>query len=241
MKLFGKKIRKTFICIAMAFVVVTASVMTYQIPVHAETVKTGMITGDGVNFRKGPGTSYASLGKYNYGKTGTYLGEGTASNGKLWYNLKIDGVSGWVHSDYVKIITAESSDAAFEAYLTSQGFPEDYKQSLRVLHEQYPNWIFEAQHTNLDWNTVIAEESKLGRNLVHSSAETSWKSTADGAYNWETGEWKVNVGIGETPSPGALFRASGGALWTDNHDTCLSHSLQKPFPSTAVAGAPQAQ
>ena len=191
MKLFGKKIRKTFICIAMAFVVVTASVMTYQIPVHAETVKTGMITGDGVNFRKGPGTSYASLGKYNYGKTGTYLGEGTASNGKLWYNLKIDGVSGWVHSDYVKIITAESSDAAFEAYLTSQGFPEDYKQSLRVLHEQYPNWIFEAQHTNLDWNTVIAEESKLGRNLVHSSAETSWKSTADGAYNWETGEWKV--------------------------------------------------
>ncbi len=77
----------------------------------------------------------------------------------------------------------------FETYLAEQGFPESYKTALRGLHELYPNWVFEAQHTGLDWSEALAAESTLGKNLVPGSSITSWKSTDEKAYDWETGEW----------------------------------------------------
>lgn len=48
---------------------------------------------------------------------------------------------------------------------------------------------FEAQQTGLDWNTVIQNESVLGRNLVHTGSISSYKSLAEGAYNWDNGVW----------------------------------------------------
>ena len=36
----------------------------------------------------------------------------------------------------------------------------------------------------LDWNTVIENESVLGPNLVATGSVSSWKSVANGAYNW---------------------------------------------------------
>ena len=68
----------------------------------------------------------------------------------------------------------------FEASLNAQGFPESYKNSLRQLHAKYPQWRFEAQHTGLDWNTVIQNEAVLGRNLVHTGSISSYKSLAEG-------------------------------------------------------------
>ena len=60
----------------------------------------------------------------------------------------------------------EEMPVDFESYLNQQGFPESYKPFLRELHAMYPNWVFEAHHTGLDWNTVIAEESIAGKNLL---------------------------------------------------------------------------
>lgn len=40
-----------------------------------------------------------------------------------------------------------------------------------------------------DWNTVIQNEGVLGRNLVHTNSISSYKSLADGAYNWDSGTW----------------------------------------------------
>ena len=71
----------------------------------------------------------------------------------------------------------------------AQGFPESYKPGLRELHAQYPNWVFTAQHTGVDWNSAIENESVITRNLVANSSISSWKSTADGAYNWDTSTW----------------------------------------------------
>lgn len=195
MKLLGRKFRKIFVCIALAVVVATSSVMTHYISVQAETITTVTIKGNGVRLRSGPGTNYSEIAKFSTGATGTWLEtqQGTdAGDTYKWHKVTISGKTGWVREDLATVTSVEvSNDAAFEAYLTAQGFPESYKPALRQLHELYPNWIFEAQQTNLDWDTVIAAESELGRNLVHSSADTSWKSTADGAYNWETGEWYV--------------------------------------------------
>lgn len=72
-------------------------------------------------------------------------------------------------------VIADAADASFEAYLTAQGFPESYKTYLRQLHSKYPQWVFTAQHVNLDWNEVIKNEGVCGRNLVSGSAKDEYK------------------------------------------------------------------
>ncbi len=84
---------------------------------------------------------------------------------------------------------AYTTDASFEAYLTQQGFPESYKPGLRALHAQYPNWVFQAYQTGLDWNTAVSAELQGTSSLVESSAKSSWKSTEDGKFDWTTSTW----------------------------------------------------
>lgn len=146
-----------------------------------------------LNVRSGPGTTYPVSGKLTYGAAVSVVSETTGSDGKVWYQIHFakNGVqaTGYVRSDYIKFPTTYQSDENFERYLTNQGFPESYKAGLRQIHAEYPNWIFTAQHTNLDWKEVIDNESVVGRNLVPGNSPSSWKSTAAGAYNWETGTW----------------------------------------------------
>ena len=54
------------------------------------------ITGNGVNFRKGPGTNYSSITKLNKGAKVEFLGTSGS-----WNKLKYNGTEGYVHSDYV--------------------------------------------------------------------------------------------------------------------------------------------
>lgn len=89
-------------------------------------------------------------------------------------------------------VTGGSVD--FEAYLDQQGFPESYKSKLRELHEAYPNWVFEAYHTGLDWETVLDEESIAGKNLLSNSNGIEWKSLESGAYDWSTDKFVVYDG-----------------------------------------------
>ena len=70
------------------------------------------------------------------------------------------------------------SAAQFETYLTRQGFPEDYKKKLRVLHEQHPNWVFVAYKTGLNWKDVLTKETKKNVSLVHKSYPSSYRSAS---------------------------------------------------------------
>ncbi len=147
-----------------------------------------------LNVRSGPGTSYSIVTKLNNGTSVTVIGETTGSDGMVWYQIRFSGstgaeTTGYARSDYIRFPANYTTEVDFENYLNSQGFPESYKPGLRQLHAMYPSWVFTAQHTNLDWNTVIENEALVGRNLIYSSSISSWKSTADGAYNWETSTW----------------------------------------------------
>ena len=82
----------------------------------------------------------------------------------------------------------------FELKLINQGFPESYKEGLRQLHQRHPNWEFVAYHTNLDWNTVIREESLPGKNTIPNSKSVEWLSFQNGAYNWSTDKFIVYDG-----------------------------------------------
>lgn len=161
---------------------------------YAYTPRSASVNASNLNVRSGPGTSYSSVAKLSKGTAITVIGEKNASDGALWYEIRFSASNGaektgYVLNSYVKFPVTYTSDQDFEAYLTNQGFPESYKNGLRQLHAQYPQWVFTAQHTNLEWETVIQNEAVVGRNLVHKDSISSWKSIADGAYNWDSSSW----------------------------------------------------
>lgn len=180
---------------AVAFVVVLSLILGgnhFLSTSYAYEQKSGVVTGNSVNVRSGPATSYGKVTQVNSGQSVTITGE-DASSGSVWYQVSFtkSGASytGWIISTYVTVSAASGGDASYIASLQAAGFPESYCGSLAALHEKYPNWQFEAVQTGLDWNTVIAEESKAGKNLVHNSVNDARKSTDSAYYNWSTNKW----------------------------------------------------
>ncbi len=121
--------------------------------------------------------------------------EVNTDSGTVWYSIGFNNngsyIRGYVSSDYTTVDkrTDYKPDADFEEYLNSQGFPVSYKDSLRQLHAQYPNWIFVADHNGKDWSEVLENQNVLGRSLTYGSAVSSWKSVAEGCYDWESGTY----------------------------------------------------
>lgn len=95
-----------------------------------------------------------------------------------------------------------SGDEVFEKELSA--FPESYRPALIKLHGEHPSWHFIAKDTGTDWNRAVYEEYKFGDmlpeqnvgwwgtravSLTWNSNKSSWKSTDEGAYDWDTGRW----------------------------------------------------
>ncbi len=72
----------------------------------------------GLNVRKGPGTSYASLGIIANGKTFTITGKAKDSKGVWWYRFTFKSKTGYVSSKYVK---AKSTAPAVTAVKNLKG------------------------------------------------------------------------------------------------------------------------
>jgi len=169
-------------------------------------IKKGTVTADNVRVRKSP-VSGAVVCKLMKGDALIVDGEKTGSDNKVWYEVSFtyDGAqkNGYIRNDFVSVTvetmvseeeTEEEGDSEisispdedFEGYMTQQGFPETYKDSLRALHALHPEWEFRAVQTGLNWDDAVAAESKVGTSLVSKYAITSWKSTEKTAYNWRT-------------------------------------------------------
>ena len=160
---------------------------------------TGTINANNVNVRNAAGTSGTQvLTALNKGHKVEVYGQ-TTVGGAVWYYVTFtkDGASGqgWVYGAYITIAYLPGNvDGEYAQSLRNAGFPDSYIPNLVSLHEKYPGWTFEAVKTGLDWNTVIEKESKLGVNLVPTSADDAKKSTASGAYNWKTNTWTIYDG-----------------------------------------------
>lgn len=140
-----------------------------------------------------------------------------------WYKITVTynkkTVTGFVAKQYITIKESTSTDSSTDSSNDNKGdssttvtdqsfevllanFPESYKSSLRALHNEYPNWRFVAVNTNLDWATVIANESVVGRNVIQSNyprgtstlAPFSYLSTEAGAYDWSKDKYVVKDG-----------------------------------------------
>ena len=155
--------------------------------------------------RTGPGTKYAQLridGElqyYNYREVLTIIGEERNELGELWYNViyirNNTEYQTWIREDFVQIKVRPEDDPDFEQYLTDQGFPESYKDSIRQLHALHPTWVFTTYNTGLEWTDVIKMESRLGYNLINGS-NLCYRSVAEGAYDVTTGKFKAYDGTG---------------------------------------------
>ena len=153
-----------------------------QLKTKAASYRTGYVN-DPVDsclrIRDTAGTSGNIIGYLDHGTPLKIYSETTVS-GVLWYQVSCvqSGVTlnGYVSSQYV---TLADEDESFDDYLAHQGFPESYKDALRIIHSLYPNWVFQAVHTNIDWNTAVAKESEIGRSLVPRSWDKAYINTAD--------------------------------------------------------------
>lgn len=148
-----------------------------------------VIRGANVNVRSAAGTNHSIVTTLSANSPVSILSQTNGSDGKVWYQISFSGGSGYVRSDFVNQSVNYTADANFEAYLTAQGFPESYKPGLRQLHAQYPNWIFTAKQTGMDWNQAVAAEMEGTNSLIANSSKSSWKSTDAGKYDWINSTW----------------------------------------------------
>lgn len=176
--------------------------------------------GNGINIRTGAGTD-------NY----KIIGEGLADNQVVtiyekvktddnstgcpsgeWYKIKylqVESGIGYACSSFIEILDLETDDE-FEAALLT--FPESYRPYLRVLHNIYPNAVFRAYNTGLDFNEVIKNENVEGKNLLWDN-----NSSRDGlkllsSFNFGSNSFKNNY-------PG------GGSSWYAPNEETISYYI----------------
>ena len=153
------------------------------------TEKDAVIKGSMVNVRAEANKNSKKVTNL-YSNTAVKVGDPVQNfSGESWYPVNFQGGSGYIRSDFVKFPVQYQRDEAFENALNQQGFPEAYKDGLRALHAEFPNWQFKALHTNLDWQRVLDGEMEGTGSLVDKNAISSWKSTEQGKYDWNTGTW----------------------------------------------------
>ncbi len=163
------------VCLLQAVGVLAATTITGT--VHVE---------DKLRIRAGAGTEYDVVGYLYDGDVVTILDTETVGATK-WYKITKGDLTGYASGDYITINASYETDEEFEAFLTLQKFPEDYKEKLREIHAIYPNWEFKAEHLSMTWEEALAAESKVGLNTIQSP--DAWKSMESGAYNWSTGKY----------------------------------------------------
>lgn len=180
----------------------------------ADPPSTGTVKADKLYVRSGPARTNNAVGELANNTVVVIHETVTNDSGERWHRISKDDITGYVHADYIVINAVYETDEEFEAYLTAQGFPEDYKVALRQIHAQYPNWIFRAQHLSMTWKDALAAECKVGLNTI--TSPDAWKSMEYGAYNWSTGAYVAyDSGGWVTAAPSVVAYYMDPRNWLD--------------------------
>ncbi|MGL5712616.1 MAG: SH3 domain-containing protein [Paraclostridium sp.] len=141
------------------------------------------ITGNGVNFRKGPGTNYSSITKFNKGTKVEFLGtEGS------WIKLKYNGTEGYVHSDYVS--GTSSSD-------NNTGSTDNTVKSTKVVTGSSVNF-----RKGPGTGHGIITSLKKGTQVGYISESNGWaKVSYNGTVGYMSANYLGNVDTNPTPDP----------------------------------------
>ena len=147
----------------------------------------GIDAGSKLYVRESPATGVAVLDKLVNGDIVT-IHETVEGTDRVWYKVTThNGIVGYASAEYIRVNLTYENDEAFEAYLTAQQFPEDYKVKLREIHAYYPQWIFTAQHLPMTWSEALAAETAFGLNTTNLGY--GWRSMEYGCFDWSTGSY----------------------------------------------------
>lgn len=197
-----KRILAALLCLCLLLTTVPYAALA------EEALRTGTVynlDAGQLNVREGPSTSSKKVGALDAGTVVTLLADSEPDgSGYVWYQIRTDdGLEGWCRSDYIRVNVTYEPDEEFEAYLTAQGFPEDYKPALRELYARYPNWVFRAAVLPMTFAEAVEAESEVLKNSLNvNDHPESWLSMEYGAYNWTTGTYvEMDSGGWVTPTP----------------------------------------
>ena len=107
-------------------------------------------------------------------------------NFPTWYNIKFTysgkSYEGYVPTNYVKEKVTDTSGVVLD------GVPEIYKEYIKDLKAEHPDWNFVFYDTGIEWSNLFAKDAQgyIGRSLIEKTFPISYRSTESGAYNWRT-------------------------------------------------------
>lgn len=188
------KVFKSFVS-----VILTVSILfsfSFVFSVSAES-KAGYITHDNLRVRTTPTTvSSDNILKYNNTTINLHTNDSVTivdkvssigdDNYPLWYKIKFTyyGTSfdGYVPTNYVKEKVVDTSGVVLD------NVPELYKDYIKQLMAEHPNWKFVFYDTGIEWSNLFTNDAQgyIGRSLIEGSFPISYRSTESGAYNWRT-------------------------------------------------------
>ena len=141
-------------------------------------------------------------------------GSQRSGDGVLWYQVQAvgeeDQAEGFISSNMSRSVTLSARGDVYANYLRVLGFPDSYIPYLKELHAQYPNWLFKATETGLDWQSSVYEEANppyyLGISLIHNYTwPNSYKSMKNDNFDWQANNFKaIYDGPGWTLASDAL-------------------------------------
>lgn len=108
-----------------------------------------------------------------------------------WCHIEFDyngtAYKGYVAAQYVTLYTIN------EDVEMPEGVPDIYKPYIEHLLSLHPNWNFVFVDTGYEWEDLFVTTSNgqgfEGRSLVQGTFPLSYRSTADGCYNWREDKW----------------------------------------------------
>lgn len=170
---------KKYLLVLLLFVIFGYGMkICYQ---QASAAETGVVVTMGGSLRVRNAPNGETIGSVPKGATVIILDEEEG-----WYKIEFEEGCGYVSAEYVEKV---ADDEEYKKELLQAGFPESYCAALMKLHEDYPNWEFEAWDTGLDWQEAVKAECAVGKNTVSGNAISSYKSISKGAYNLKKGTW----------------------------------------------------
>ena len=140
------------------------------------------------------------------GKCGYYYNVTTEKNETGWacgYFINTTNLSSTAKSYYS---TKENLDEYY-SFLKSKGFPDSYLPYLAEMHARHPNWNFDAEKINLNFDDVVANEAYHGRSLLQGSAfDENYRSMDLNTYDILSNTFR------EYPTEKGWYNASSEAI-----------------------------
>ena len=154
---------------------------------YADSVEYRVITGDYVNFRKGPSTSYASLGQLNKGDKVEYI-----SVSGSWTKVKYNGQTGYVYSQYVSQVNSEAKTEVKYVNCSALNVRSGAGTSYSIITTITKNTKVEVISTSNGWSKIkVGTTTGYVSSKYLSETKDSSNSSSDNTSNSTTSASKV--------------------------------------------------